>query len=123
MSTIRSSLANLGIGHAAIDAGGGYTYFNPQTGHELSGTLGFTYNFENTQTQYQSGVDMHFDWGASQFLTKQVQVGLVGYVYQQLTCDSGAGDRVGDFKSRVFGVGPQIGYIFPVGDSIRATSI
>ena len=24
-------LANLGIGHNAIDAGGGYTYFNPQT--------------------------------------------------------------------------------------------
>src|SRR5262245_27984332 len=27
-------LANLGIGHGAIDAGGGYTYFNPQTGRE-----------------------------------------------------------------------------------------
>jgi hypothetical protein len=25
-------LANLGLGHSAIDAGGGYTYFNPQTG-------------------------------------------------------------------------------------------
>src|SRR5258706_13307231 len=25
-------LANLGIGHGAIDAGGGYTYFNPATG-------------------------------------------------------------------------------------------
>ena len=39
-------LANLGLGHNAIDAGGAYTYFNPQTGHEFSGTLGFTYNFE-----------------------------------------------------------------------------
>jgi hypothetical protein len=28
-----SRLANLGIGHAAIDGGGGYTYFNPATGH------------------------------------------------------------------------------------------
>src|SRR5215472_18884435 len=25
-------LSNLGIGHGAIDAGGGYTYFDPQTG-------------------------------------------------------------------------------------------
>jgi hypothetical protein len=113
------SLANMGIGHAAIDGGGGYTYFNPQTGHELSGMLGFTYNFKNTQTQYQSGVDMHFDWGASQFLNQQVHVGLVGYAYQQLTNDSGSGDRVSDFKSRVFGVGPQIGYIFPIGDAHR----
>lgn len=109
-------LANIGLGHGAIDAGGGYTYFNPQTGHELSGVLGFTYNLKNPDTQYQSGVDMHFDWGASQFLTKQVQVGLVGYVYKQLGCDSGSGDRVGCFRSQVAGVGPQIGFLFPVGD-------
>ncbi|BCA05636.1 hypothetical protein JOE51_005434 [Bradyrhizobium japonicum] len=109
-------LANIGIGHGAIDAGGGYTYFNPQTGHELSAVLGFTYNFKNTDTQYQNGVDMHLDWGASQFLTKQWQVGMVGYLYQQIGCDSGSGDRVGCFRSRVAGVGPQVGYIFPVGD-------
>ena len=109
-------LANLGIGHGAIDAGGGYTYFNPKTGHEFSGVLGFTYNFKDTATQYQNGVDMHFDWGASQFLTKQVQVGLVGYVYKEIGCDSGSGDRVGCFQSQVVGIGPQIGFIFPVGN-------
>jgi hypothetical protein len=109
-------LANLGIGHWAFDVGGGYTYFDPKTGREASAVLGFTYNFINPSTQYQSGVDMHLDWGASQFLTKQWQVGLVGYVYQELGCDTGSGDRVGCFRSRVVGVGPQVGYIFPVGD-------
>jgi hypothetical protein len=109
-------LSNVGIGHGAIDAGGGYTYFNPQTGHEFSGVLGFTYNFTNQSTQYQNGVDMHFDWGASQFLTKQFQVGLVGYVYKEIGCDSGSGDRVGCFQSQVVGIGPQLGFIFPVGD-------
>ena len=109
-------LANIGDGHGAFDFGGAYTYFNPQTGHEFSGALGFTYNFTNPDTQYKNGVDMHFDWGASQFLTKQWQIGLVGYVYNQLSCDSGSGDRVGCFKSRVVGIGPQIGYIFPVGE-------
>ena len=112
-------LANLGIGHGAIDAGGGYTYFNPQTGHEFSGVLGFTYNFINTATQYQNGVDMHFDWGASQFLTKQVQVGLVGYVYRQIGCDSGSGDRVGCFQSQVAGIGPQVGFIIPLADKMQ----
>jgi len=112
-------LANLGIGHWAIDAGGGYTYFDPKTGHEATAVLGFTYNFVNPSTQYQSGVDMHLDWGASQFLTKQVQVGLVGYLYQEVGCDSGSGDRVGCFQSRVVGVGPQFGYLFPVGDKLQ----
>jgi hypothetical protein len=110
-----SRLANLGIGHGAFDAGAGYTYFNPQTGHEISGVLGFTANLVNPSTQYQNGVDMHFDWGASQFLTKQWQVGLVGYAYKDIGCDSGSGDRVGCFQSQVLGVGPQIGYIFPIG--------
>ncbi|MCC6887844.1 MAG: transporter [Hyphomicrobiales bacterium] len=109
-------IANIGIGHAAIDGGGGYTYFNPMTGQEFSAVLGFTYNFMNNSTQYQSGVDMHLDWGASQFLTKELQVGLVGYVYKQIGCDSGSGDRVGCFQSQVLGIGPQIGFIFPVGD-------
>ena len=109
-------LANLGIGHQALDAGGAYTYFNPQTGSEFSATLGFTYNFENTHTQYQNGIDMHLDWGTSKFVTKQLQLGVVGYLFQQLTCDSGAGDRVGCFQSRVAGIGPQIGYVVPLSD-------
>ncbi len=107
-------LANLGIGHGVLDGGGGYTYFNPLTGQEFSAVLGFSYNLENQSTQYQNGVDMHLDWGTSRFITKQLQIGLVGYAYQQLSCDSGSGDRVGCFKSRVFGVGPQVGYIIPL---------
>jgi hypothetical protein len=109
-----TSLANLGLGHGAIDGGGGYTYFNPATGHEFSAVAGFTYNFKNPTTQYQSGVDFHLDWGASQFLSKQFFIGLVGYAYDQVSADSGSGDRVGAFESRVFSVGPQLGYIFPI---------
>ncbi len=40
----------------------------------------------------------------------------VGYAYQQLTGDSGEGATLGDFKSRVFGVGPQLGCKFDAGD-------
>jgi hypothetical protein len=110
----QTRLANLGIGHGAIDAGGGYTYFNPAARNEFSGVAGFTYNFKNPDTQYQSGVDFHFDWGASHFLSKQLFVGLVGYAYQQLTDDFGQHPVLGGFRSRVLGVGPQVGYIFPI---------
>jgi hypothetical protein len=109
-----SNLANLGIGHGAIDAGGGYTYFNPQTGHEFSVVTGLTYNLTNSSTNYQNGVDWHLDWGASQFLSEHVHIGVVGYFYDQLSCDSGSGDNVGCFQSRAAGIGPQIGFIFPV---------
>jgi hypothetical protein len=109
-------LANLGIGHGAIDGGFGYTYFNPQTGHEFSAVTGFTYNFENPDTNYRNGIDWHLDWGASQFVTKQFQIGAVGYFYNQLTADSGQAAFLGDNKSRVAGIGPQMGVLFPVGD-------
>ena len=111
-----SRLANLGLGHWSIDGGGGYTYFDQKTGWEFSAVAGLTYNFINPSLDYQNGIDGHLDWGISKFISKQVHIGLVGYAYQQLTADSGAGATLGDFKSRVFAIGPQIGYLFPVGD-------
>ena len=110
-----TNLSSIGIGHAAMDAGGGYTYLNNTTGLEFSGVVGATYNWKNNQTNYQSGVDSHLDWSLSQFLSKHWQVGIAGYVYYQLTADSGIGDKVGNFKSQVAAIGPQIGYLFNIG--------
>jgi hypothetical protein len=108
-------LANIGINHYALDGGGMYTYLDATKGHEFSATAGVTYNFENHDTDYKNGVDFHLDWAMSQFLSEQWLVGLDGYAYQQLTGDSGSGATLGDFKSRVFGAGPQVGYFFPFG--------
>ena len=110
-----TSLAAIGIGHAAMDAGGGYTYLNNTTGLEFSGVLGATYNWMNTQTNYQNGIDSHLDWSVSQFVSQNWQVGIAGYGYYQLTADSGSGNKVGAFKSRIAAVGPQIGYLFNLG--------
>lgn len=108
-------LSNLGIGHAAIDAGGGYTYFDPKSGIEFSAVFGLTYNWENSDTDYQNGIDSHLDWAASRFLTEQWEVGVSGYVYDQLTGDSGSGATLGSFKSRVAAIGPEVGYAFAIG--------
>ena len=108
-----SRLANFGIGHGTVDGGGGYTYFDLQTGHEFSLVSGVTYNLSNTSTGYRNGWDWHLDWGASQFLSKTVQVGVVGYVYAQFTADQGAAKFLGANLSRVAAVGPQLGFIFP----------
>jgi hypothetical protein len=62
---------------------------------------------------------MHLDWATSKFVTKQLQLGIVGYAYKQLSCDSGSGDRVGCFESQVFSIGPQIGYIIPLSTELQ----
>ncbi len=105
-------LANIGIGHAAVDGGGGYTYFNASSGREFSAVLGVTYNFENNDTDYQNGIDIHLDWAVSQYLNKNWQVGIAGYLYDQLTGDSGPQAFQDGLKSSVASIGPEIGYSF-----------
>ena len=112
-----SQLANIGIGHGAADGGAGYTYFDPTKGQEFSFVTGLTYNLTNQSTDYQNGIDWHLDWGTSKFLTKQFLVGAVGYFYDQLTADRGSAPILGPIESRVIGVGPQLGFIFPAGSS------
>src|SRR5262245_8375481 len=107
-------LSNPSIGHWGVDTGVGYTYLNPKSGWEFSAVLGATYNGENQTLDYQNGIDLHLDLAASKFLTKQLHVGIVGYAYQQITGDGGPGAQLGGFESRVFGIGPQIGYTFPL---------
>jgi hypothetical protein len=91
-------LANLSFGWVAVDSGAGYTYLDPKTGHEFSIVGGLTYNFINPDLQYQNGIDFHVDWGASQFVSWNVQIGLVGYFFQQLTGDTGPGAKLGSFR-------------------------
>jgi hypothetical protein len=107
-------LANLGLNHWSIDAGGGYSYFDKE--NEFSAVLGFTYNFRNSDTDYKNGVDSHLDLAASHFFSKQTHAGPVGYIYRQVGGDSGSGATLGDYKSRVNGLGLQIGHFFPVND-------
>jgi len=110
-----TSLANLGIGHGAIDGGLGYTYLDEKTGHEFSVVTGLTGNFVNPSTNYQNGIDWHLDWGASQTINEHLFIGAVGYFYRQITGDRGALPVLGGFESRVVGIGPQVQLSFPVG--------
>lgn len=112
-------LANLNLGFVAWDAGAGYTYFDPKTGHEFSVVGGLTYSLPNPYLQYQNGIDFHVDWAASQFLSKHLQVGVAGYFYQQITDDSGPGAKLGGFRGRAIGIGPQIGFIIPMSDGYQ----
>lgn len=107
--------ASVGLGRWAVDGGAGYTWFDEDKGHELSAVLGLTYNFMNPYTAYQSGIAMHLELSASQYVTERLVLGLAGYFYNQLTPDSGPGAILGPFLSRVAGAGPQLGYDFVFG--------
>ena len=109
-------LAAVGLGHWAVDVGAGYTYLDEKAGFEFSAVAGFTYNFINPDTQYRGGNDVHLDWALSTYMSEKMHIGAVGYFYNQLSGDSGAGAVLGEFKSRVAAIGPQIGFFLPLGD-------
>lgn len=107
-------LAGVGLGHWAIDWGMGYTYM-PASAFEFSVTAGMTYNFANPTTLYQSGMDAHVDVGTSYSFSNSFYVGAVGYFFSQVSPDTGGSALLGDFRSRVAGAGPQIGWSLQLG--------
>jgi hypothetical protein len=92
----------------------GYSYM-PASGFEFSVTAGLTYNFVNPTTRYQSGMDGHIDVGVSYSLSDSFYVGAAGYLFNQVSPDTGLGAREDGFRSRVMGVGPQVGWTFQIG--------
>ena len=71
---------------------------------------GFTYNLINPSTDYQNGIDWHLDWGASQWVSKTVFFGAVGYFYEQLSPDRGCAPQLCPFESGVIGTASATKY-------------
>lgn len=84
---------------------------------------GVTFNWSNPATRYLTGTEFHLEWSASKHLIRQLTVGLVGYHYDHLSGDSGAGALLGPFKGRVTAFGGSIGYTLKLGEIPVPTSV
>jgi hypothetical protein len=96
---------NLGRNYWSFDTAAAVTWYDPDAGREVSIAPGIMLNTENPDTDYRTGAEFHMDFTATQFLSPTFAVGLRGYWYQQVTGDSGAGAKLGDFKSESVGLG------------------
>ncbi len=99
-------VVNIGLNHWGFDTTLAVTYFNLETGTEVSVAPGVIVNTRNDATDYQTGTEFHLDFTANQFLSKTFALGVRGYYYSQFTGDSGSGARLGDFQGESFGLGP-----------------
>src|SRR5262249_15715889 len=93
------------------------------TGHELSGAVGMTFNGTNPVTDYRTGTEFHAEFAAVQHFSKQLDAGLIGYAYDQVSGDSGSGAKPGPFKGRVAALGGTLGYAFMAGQTPIATRV
>jgi hypothetical protein len=119
----RGNLSNIGFNRWGVDTTAAVTWLDQQRGLEISSAAGFTFNFENPETDYRSGTEFHLEWAIMQNLSKAFGVGLVGYHYQQVSGDDGSSATLGDFKGRVTALGPNINYNFTVRQTPISTSL
>jgi hypothetical protein len=107
-------LSITGLNRPGVDLRGAYTYFGTETGIEVSAALGVLVNGMNTVTNYQSGAEMHFEWAVHQHFSSGLYAGAAGFIFRQLTADSGPGAIYGAYIGRAFAVGPSIGYAIKI---------
>ncbi len=108
-------LSNIALNRWAVDITGAATWLNPETGIELSGAAGVTFNGENDETDYETGTEFHVEAAAVYHFSPAFSAGVNGYHYQQISGDSGAGAALGDFEGRVTAIGPVVSANFQLG--------
>jgi len=78
----------------------------------------FDINTENNTTDYQSGTSFHIDGTVAQHFPLfggYAGVGAEGFVYEQITGDSGSAAALGSFEGHAYGVGPVVSYAHKLG--------
>jgi hypothetical protein len=119
----RGNLSNIGFNRWAVDVNGAFTWLDPKIGLEVSNAAGFTFNGENPDTNYQTGTEFHYEFAVVQNFSKKFGLGVNGYVYDQVSGDSGRGARLGSFEGRVAAVGPVANLNFMLGKLPVSTSL
>ncbi|MGI9204085.1 MAG: SphA family protein [Woeseiaceae bacterium] len=103
-----NNLINKGLNYWSFDTNFALTYLDPEKGRDLSFNVGYIYNTENDDTDYQTGQELHVDVVFNQFLSETFAIGLHGFYLKQITGDSGSGALLGDFKADASGIGPAL---------------
>ncbi|WP_417614651.1 SphA family protein [Oceanisphaera sp.] len=104
-----NELANIGRNYWTLQPVYAASYMDPN-GINADIKLMYDYNFENPDTDYQSGQEFHFDYAIGYSLTSDWIVGIGGYGYKQLTDDERNGMTIANNRGQAFAIGPSVKY-------------
>ncbi len=107
---------NASLNYWSFDTNLAMTYLDEEKGQDLSFNLGWIYNTENDDTDYQTGQEIHIDAVANQWFSETLAVGVHGFYLKQVTGDDGSGALLGDFEAEALGVGPAALWATRFGD-------
>ncbi len=107
----KNRLANIGRNYWTFEPACAVTYL-ADNGFEASGKFMYDFNLKNTDTDYRSGQEFHFDYAVGFHPNRDWVAGASGYFYYQTTDDEQNGVKVGTdgYRGRVFSIGPTVAY-------------
>jgi hypothetical protein len=109
---------SLGRNYWSFDPNVSYTWLHPSRGHELTLTLGYLKNWENPDSHYTTGDEVHIDWTVAQHFSERFAIGITGYWYEQVSSDSGdlpVGYTASDLDASGAGIGAAVLYTATIG--------
>lgn len=101
-------LANIGRNYWTVQGIYAASKIDP-TGLNWGVKVMYDYNFENSDTRYKSGQELHADYALGYGVSPNWVVGVGGYVYKQLTGDESKGTGIGN-KGQALAFGPSVKY-------------
>lgn len=124
----KNDLVNLGNNYYTVQAVYAMTYMDPN-GFNADVRLMHDYNFENKDTHYQSGRELHADYTLGWALGNGWVLGVGGHAYQQISDDKCSAsncaaaalvDANDGNRGRSFSIGPAVQYTSKSGWSLSA---
>jgi hypothetical protein len=119
----KGKIANVAKHRLAADVYGALTWFEPESGIDFTNIVGVTFNAENEATDYRTGTEFHWESSLTKKFGGSFYAGAVGYYYNQMTGDSGAGAALGDFKGEIAAIGATAGFDFVLGQTPVSTRL
>jgi len=113
----QGELANLAFHRWAGDVSAAVSWHDDETGWDVSGKAGVTFNGQNEDTHYDSGTDLHFEAAVEKTFPSKWTLGALGYFFQQVSDDEGSGAKLGPYRGRVAGLGLTTSYSTILGRS------
>lgn len=110
-------LANLAFHRWAGDISVAGSWHEEASGWDVSGKVGFTLNGTNHATDYTSGTDFHLEASVEKQISERWAIGVIGFHFQQISDDTGAGATLGGYRGRVSGAGGTVAYNTVMGRS------
>lgn len=110
-------LANIAFHRWAGDASLAASWHDTDTGWDFSAKAGVTFNGTNEYTDYNTGNDFHLEAAVEKTFSPKFSAGVLGYYYNQISGDSGAGARLGPNEGEVAALGVTAAYSTVLGRS------